>query len=63
MIDELLCDIRQEARLSWAQMYTRSSVTAEAMQRLRSAWERGRMPLLTLGLAEYFGARGGKVGA
>lgn len=54
LIDELLCSMRQLLGVSWADMERESSVTRDAMARLRAAWESGEMPVLTLGIAEHF---------
>ena len=54
LIDELLCDIKSRDELTWAQMETQSSATAEAMVRLRQVWASGSLRVLTLSLAQYF---------
>jgi hypothetical protein len=54
IIDELLCDIRQTHNLQWKDLETWSSVTRDAMHRLREAWDKNEMPVITLGLANYF---------
>jgi hypothetical protein len=54
LIDELLCVVRQRNDLSWEEMERDSVVTREAMDRLRRAWRSGEMPVITLGLANYF---------
>lgn len=56
LIDELLCDIKQTNNLTWLQMEHHTSVTNEAMNRLRSAYRSGEARLITLGLALYFRA-------
>lgn len=54
LIDELLCDIVQQQKLSWMDMETHTSITREAMKRLRFAYKSGEMPIITLGLANHF---------
>lgn len=54
LIDELLCDLKQAAHCSWPDMEVYTSVTREAMHRLRTAYESDEMKVLTLGLAKHF---------
>lgn len=54
LIDELLCDLKQVAGLTWADLETYTSITRAAMVRLRGAWR--LMPAITLGLAKHFEA-------
>lgn len=58
LIDELLCHILQSERLTWAGLEGHTSVTALAMLRLRAAYRCGEMPVITLGLADYFESSG-----
>lgn len=53
-IDELLCEIRSIAGMSWYGMENYSNLTRRAMIRLREAYTSGQMPLITLSLADYF---------
>lgn len=54
LIDELLCDFRQREQLSWEEVESWSSITREAMARLRTAWRSGEMSIITLSLSKYF---------
>lgn len=55
LIDELLCDIKQDMGVKWAYLDRNgTSAVQEAMTRLREAWQCGEMPVITLGLANYF---------
>lgn len=53
LIDELLVDMRRTGE-TYSQLERRSSVTRDAMQRLREAWKSGEMESITLSLALYF---------
>lgn len=53
LIDELLCDLKAPGE-SWADVERKTSITRYAMARLRKAHASGEMPVITLGLANYF---------
>lgn len=59
LIDELLCDLKTCHGLTWAEVETYSSITRTAMTRLVEAWASGEMPVITLGLADYFRSTNG----
>lgn len=54
LLDELLCDFKTATSRSWEEVEQYSSVTREAMQRLRDAWLADELPVVTLSLARYF---------
>lgn len=61
LIDELLCDLytllanaMPPDPTTWRKVENYSSITLQAMARLRQAWETGEMGKISAGLAEYF---------
>lgn len=55
LIDELLIDLLQAKHYrTVAELENHSSVTRDAMERLREASASGEMPVITLRLARYF---------
>lgn len=58
LIDELLCDIKSITGVSqWVNVEQQTSVTQQAMRRLREAYRTGEITAITLGLATYFEAK------
>lgn len=58
LIDELLIDLKDESGYSIDDLEHRiSSVTKEAMRRLRVAWQAGEMPEISLCFANYFSGK------
>ena len=60
MVDELLCLMKQQNNLTWAELERFTNTSHQAMQRLRQAWKNGEMEIITLGLANYFEETDGK---
>jgi hypothetical protein len=55
LIDELLCDLKMATGVrTWAEVEGYTSVTRQAMTRLRAAWRDREMASITLGLSNYF---------
>ena len=54
LIDELLVVLKDERRMTWAELERSSFTAREAMIRLLIAWNSGEMKTITLSLAKYF---------
>jgi hypothetical protein len=57
LIDELIVDLKDYSHLPFKELERESGVVRTALDRLQVEWNAGRMPIITLSLANYLRER------